>query len=147
MYFQSYQHFWSMDWFQNITQLMSCVHGSHNRFENKASGCWNPSCFELKVEHTLHQLIASPHMLVGRPIASSHQQGFPFETLFSSGSNWSHQSCHSLVCCCCELQLGYFSNSPAHLHNFGHQIIVKSQTSTGLFLKLIGSSLTKCRSS
>ena len=27
----------------NITQLMSYVHGLKTRFENKYSGCWNPS--------------------------------------------------------------------------------------------------------
>ena len=27
----------------NITRLMGCVHGPNNRFENKDSGCWNPS--------------------------------------------------------------------------------------------------------
>ena len=29
-----------------ITQLMSCVHGSGNRFENKDSGCRNPNALD-----------------------------------------------------------------------------------------------------
>ena len=59
--------------------------------------------------------IHSPYMLVGRPVAGSHQQGVPFQTLYGSGSDWLHQSCHSPVHCRLELQSGYFSNSPAHL--------------------------------
>ena len=43
----------------NITQLMSCVHGSNSRFENKDSRCPNPTVrqkLKLGQLNTTHQL-------------------------------------------------------------------------------------------
>ena len=34
-------HNWCTHTFHNIIQLMSYIRGSHDRFENKASRCWN----------------------------------------------------------------------------------------------------------
>ena len=52
-----------------------------------SSQSWHPVDASPKALSQAYCLLLCPHLLVERPVASSHQQGVPFEPLLGSGSD------------------------------------------------------------